>query len=86
MGGFDWRNLGFWFDETKQFTKGNIWIGRRSSKMGVIMQQLGNWGLLNNLFMVEIGVTGMGEALVHSDNELNHNNVQNIEMVIMLMN
>ncbi len=36
---------------------------------------------LNNLFMVEAGVMGMGEALVHFDNELSHNNNQNIEMV-----
>jgi hypothetical protein len=35
--------------------------------------------------MVEARVMGMGEALVCYDNELSHNNVQNIEMVIMLM-
>jgi ribosomal protein L5 len=31
--------------------------------------------------MVEVGMMGMGEALVHSNNELSHNTVQNIEMV-----
>jgi hypothetical protein len=31
--------------------------------------------------MVETGVMGMGEALIHSNDELNHNTVQNIETV-----
>jgi hypothetical protein len=31
--------------------------------------------------MVKAGMMGMGEALVHFDNELSHNIVQNIEMV-----
>jgi hypothetical protein len=31
--------------------------------------------------MVEVGMMGMGETLVHSNNELSHNIVQNIEMV-----
>jgi hypothetical protein len=31
--------------------------------------------------MVEVGMMGMGEALVHSNNELSHNTVENIEMV-----
>lgn len=37
--------------------------------------------MLNNLFMVEVGMMGMGEALVHSNNELSHNTVENIEIV-----
>ncbi len=49
--------------------------------LGFIMQQLGNQSLLNNLFMVETGVMGMGEALIHSNNELNHNIIQSIEIV-----
>jgi hypothetical protein len=58
-----------------------FWTRRRSSKIGVIMQQLGNQSLLNNLFMVEIGMMGMGKALIHYDNELSHNIVQCIEIV-----
>jgi len=39
-----------------------FWTKRRSSKMGVIMQELRNQSLLNNLFMVKVGVMEVGEA------------------------
>jgi len=34
------------------------WISKRSSKMGLMLQQLGNQILLNHLFVVEVGKVG----------------------------
>ncbi len=50
-----------------------IWTRRRSSKMGVIMQLLGNESSLNNLFMVEVGVMEVGDTQIHFNNELSNN-------------
>lgn len=42
-----------------------IWTKKRSSKMGVILQQLKSQRLLNNLFMVEVGLSDNNE--IHTD-------------------
>jgi hypothetical protein len=45
-----------------------IWTKQKSSKLSIVLQQLGNHGLLNNLFMVEVG--GNDEDEVHTDVEI----------------
>jgi hypothetical protein len=42
-----------------------IWTEKKSSKIGVILQQLRSQGLLNNLFMVEAGVSDKND--IHID-------------------
>jgi hypothetical protein len=39
-----------------------IWTEKRSSKIGVILQQLRSQGLLNNLFMVEARVSDKNDV------------------------
>lgn len=44
--------------QSRQLSNETKWIGMRSSKMELMLQQLGNQMLLNHLFMVEVGEVG----------------------------
>jgi hypothetical protein len=44
--------------QSNQLTNETKWIDKRSSKMGLMLQQLGNQMLLNHLFTVEVGEVG----------------------------
>jgi hypothetical protein len=44
--------------QSSQLSNETKWIGKKSSKMELMLQQLGNQILLNYLFMVEVGEVG----------------------------
>jgi len=53
-----------------------LWMSRRSSKMGLLLQQLGSQRLLNHLFMVEFvepiptKITGLTNIDARQDNNI----------------
>jgi hypothetical protein len=46
------------------------WIGKKSSEMGLMLQQLGNQILLNHLFMVEVGEVGTTNECMDPSNNI----------------
>jgi hypothetical protein len=55
--------------QSSQLSNETKWIGKKSSKMGLMLQQLGNQILLNHLFMVEVGKVGItSEGMDYTNN------------------